>query len=164
MIRRRPARAPAPWRSRVDRALDIIRRKDDGPITGARLTEIDEALERSREDRARLQRALGELDAERAARELKEALRARPDPTAPDSATILTLRRRYESIHALENRLDELDRAVETTVADLEALAAAAVELSFQGPGSEVNLESLLQTLRADSAALASAHDEVAAL
>ena len=164
VIRRRPARPPAPWRPRVDRALEMIRRNDDGPMTRARLAEVDEALERSRDDRSRLQQALGELDAERAARELKAALRARPDPSAPDSATILTLRRRYESIHALGNRLDELDRRVEITIADLEALAAAAVDLSFLGPGSATELESLLETLRLDSAALAVAHEEVAAL
>ena len=164
MIRRRPNHSPAPWQARVDHAVAIILRNDTAATTRARLAEVEDALEQSREDRTRLERAVRELDPERAARELKAALRSRPDPTAPDSPAILTLRRRYESIHGLENRLDLLERRVENTVADLEALAAAAVDLSLQGSTGGTGLSSLLETLRIDSAALARAHEEVAAL
>lgn len=166
MIWKRPAddAPPPPWKARVERARDLIRRHARDPVTEARLDSIESALEQASADRARLAAAVVELEPDRVARELKEALRTRPDPTGPDSPAIATLRRRYESVHALENRLESLDARIDTTLVDLEAYAAAVVETSFRAGGGAEILAAQLEALNADAAALAAAHDELSSL
>jgi hypothetical protein len=165
VIRRRRSRksVPPPWQGRVDRARDLIRRYDSGELTQLRLDEIEAALAQASEDRQMLAETLEQLNPDRVAAELKQALRSRPDPTQPDTAIITTLRRRYESVHALQDRLGDLETRIEASLVDLEACAAAIIGSSL-GAGGGTAMARHLDALHADAVALAAAHDEVAAL
>ena len=161
--RREPKPAPPPWRGRVDRARKLILSYDDSELTELRLDEIDDALVQANQDKERLAAALSQLDPDRVAAELKEALRSRPDPTAPDTPVITTLRRRYESVHALQDRQVALETRIEISLVDIEACAAAIIDSSLRS-GERAAMRSHLDALHSDALALASAHDEIAAI
>ncbi len=128
------------------------------------LTAIEVALRTAETDSSELARAIARLEPDRAAAELKAALRSRRDPTQPDDPLVLTLRRRYESIHALQNRLAGLRRHIEATLVDLDVLVARSVEHSLARSPAPLRLDDELDRLRLDAEALAAAHDELADL
>lgn len=131
------------------------------PDTAARLDTVETALESAVADRARVAEALTKLDPERAARELKDALRrAQTSPGGPDDDHIATMRRRHETIHALRDRLEQIDRQIEKTLVDVEALAARSVGLAAS-PTTDSALGGDLDRLHADIAAIEAAHDEI---
>lgn len=146
----------------MDRARNLMLSYDRSDLTKLRLDEIEAALLQANEDKERLAHALAQLDPERVAAELKQALRSRPDPTAPDTQVIATLRRRYESVHALQDRLVALEGRIEVSVVDIEACAAAIIDSSLRAGGVAVRPH--LDALHADALALAAAHDEVAGI
>lgn len=154
---------PPPWKGRADRARDLILSYDSSDLTRLRLDEIEGALLQASQDKERLADAVGQLDPERVAAELKQALRARSDPTSPDTPVIMTLRRRYESVHALQDRLVSLEDRIEMSLVDIEACAAAIIDSSLRAGGSAA-MRPHLDALHADALALAAAHDEVAAI
>ncbi len=180
MIRRRSPRTPPPptpatgtpvpgaptepeWSARIDTARAMLRDLH-GASFDDHLTAIDRALRTADLDRAELARAIRRLDPDRAAAELKAALRSRRDATGPDDPLVLTLRRRHESIHALQNRLDDLDRHIEATLVDLDVLVARSVEQSLVRSSAPIRLDDELERLRLDAEALAAAHAELADL
>lgn len=107
--------------------------------------------------------ALDRLDPERASRELKSALRARPAPDVPDTDHILSLRRRHESIHSVKNRRQDLTVLIERAFADAETLAATVTTAAAVGSDREVAaMNELIDRMAADARALEAAHAEVA--
>lgn len=161
--RRGPKEAPPPWKGRTDRARKLVLSYDNSELTRHRLDEIETALSQANRDKERLTGALAQLDPDRVAAELKRALRSRPDPTAPDTPVIETLRRRYESVHTLQDRLDSLETRIEMSLIDIEACAAAIINSSLGAAGGGA-IRTHLDALHADALSLAAAHDEIAAL
>lgn len=161
--RRGPKETPPPWKGRIDRARNLALSYDNSELTKLRLDEIEAALSQANQDKERLTDALAQLDPDRVAAELKGALRSRPDPTAPDTPVIETLRRRYESVHTLRDRLDSLENRIEMSLIDIEACAAAIIDSSL-GAGGGAVMRSHLDALHTDALSLAAAHDEIAAL
>jgi len=163
ILRRSRSGAPEPpWKPRVAAARRIIERQrgDDGALH-AQLATIEEAMEAATADLAQLGALIAELDPERATRELKDALRRRTrDPASVDDALVDTMRRRYETIHALEDRRGALDARIDRTVADIEALAARSIELS-RSIDDRGALGVELDRLHADLTALEAAHREL---
>ncbi|MFN3218257.1 MAG: hypothetical protein ACE367_17320 [Acidimicrobiales bacterium] len=164
MILRRgqPSAPEPPWKSRVAAARRIIeRQRGDDATLHAQLATIEAAMEAATVDVAQLGELIAELDPERATRELKDALRRRTrDPASVDDALIDTMRRRYETIHTLEDRRSALDARIERTVADIEALAARSIELSHSIDGRGA-LGAELERLHTDLTALEAAHREL---
>ncbi len=123
---------------------------------------LAEAVDGCRAEQARLVSALDHLGGVRARDELKSALRSRPDPTAPDTATIAALRRRYEANHSIRNRLDELDDQVAAALTDLDTLvievATSAGPVRVVQPG---DVAPQLQRLVDDARALTEARREM---
>jgi hypothetical protein len=152
-----------PWKGRVDRARKLVLSYDNSELTNLRLDEIETALSQANQDKESLTDALAQLDPDRVAAELKGALRSRPDPTAPDTPVIKTLRRRYESVHTLQDRLASLENRIEMSLIDIEACAAAIIDSSL-GAGDGGAMRTHLDALHTDALSLAAAHDEIAAL
>ena len=164
MFRRKQGPVPV-WRERVDRAMALIGEHDDVVVgSGADLTRVKAALTDADLDITRLDEAIAKLNPGSINDELKAALRSRPDPTAPDTPLIVSLRQRHETIHTLQNRRDDLAERVERTLADLDALAAKTVELSFVVAGSSDGLRNEVQGLTSDVDALMRAHQQLAAI
>ncbi len=115
-------------------------------------------------DRDRLHEVLRGLDPERAASELKAALRARARPDEPDSGHISALRRRYETAAALQNRLDELTDSIERTLVDVDTLVAESAVAAIGSLGDGGSIDDQVSRLRDDVSALAAAHQELADL
>jgi DNA repair exonuclease SbcCD ATPase subunit len=166
MFRRRPAPAappPPPWRLRLDASRDLIRRHAADPSIEARLDDLERILTTAVADQEKAGLAVAQLDPDRAARELKDALRRRDHTPGPAlEEQISSLQRRYETIHALQDRADELDRRIETTLTDLDSLAARSVTLALtasRSPAAELAEE--LHRLHTDLTALELAHDEL---
>lgn len=163
ILRRSQSSAPEPpWKPRIAAARRIIeRQRSDDAALHARLATIEQAMESATTDLAQLDELIAELDPERATRELKDALRRRTrDPASVDAALIDTMRRRYETIHALQDRRGALDARIERTVADIEALAARSIELSHSIDGRGA-LGAELDRLHTDLTALEAAHREL---
>ncbi|MFV0259868.1 MAG: hypothetical protein ACK5PP_15630 [Acidimicrobiales bacterium] len=122
-------------------------------LTRATLVDIERSLREALSQRDRVALAVRQLDPAGVADELKAALRARSDQTAPDTPRIEALRRRYEAVAGLQNQLDEIDDRIEVLLADVETAAVAAVTA---GLGGEVapGVASSLATLRDDVAAV----------
>lgn len=151
-----------PWQERFDRAKRlVIQHSTDGRIE-RRIDQVEQSLIDSLDDQARLRTAIDTLDPAAATAELKQALRQRRDPTAPDSELIRTLRERHESINDLQNRLESLEAQQESTLADLDTLAAHLVEASMNDIARPFEAE--VERLQADAALLRAAHDEIAHL
>lgn len=164
MLRRdRPAPPPPPWKIRFDNAVRLIDQHSTDPQLEGRLTRAETALAEAVGDRQQLATTIAEFDPDRVTAELKAALRARPNITAPDTPLLKSLRQRHELLHGLRDRLEELDAGIERTLVDLENLAAGAISLSFDAP-SAGSPETDLQRLNDDIAALAAAHREIAQL
>lgn len=154
-----PPPSATAWRQRVDSARALIRHHRHDPTTEARLDRVQVSLDQAAADQASLRQAVAHLDPDRVARELKAAMRA----TDRSEPLVATLRQRYETVHALQNQLDELSQRIDATVADVETLAARTAQ-TMLGAGSAPTLDSELGQLNDDLTALAAAHDEIAAL
>lgn len=141
---------------RVARSLIEAQRPPDWML--ARLDSFHRAVEEAVADRDRLVSGLAHLDADRAARELKDALRTgRPGPE--HERLVESLRQRFESINALHNRVEELGVAIDRALTDIDVLAARSV-----GLGSREDAWRLDETARRlddDLTALELAHDEL---
>ena len=113
------------------------------------------------EDRDRLSDSLAHLDVDRAAAELENALR-RSDSSEGHRHLIASLRERYESIHRIHNRVTELGATIERALADVDVLAARALELGARDDAWR--LDETVRRLEDDLLALEAAHAEVADL
>lgn len=172
ILRRTPPSTPPPpapqhwWQPRLDNAAELLighgsdaQRQQNRQL----LDQVSRTLTEASDDRTSLAASLQRLDPDRISSELKAALRARPDPTAPDSDMIRSLRERHELQHRLIDRLEALDARIEKTLIDVDTLAARSVELAFasstrSGPDDD------LRRLNDDLAALTRAHEELADL
>lgn len=162
MILRRTSKAEPPWRARFDRARSLIRDHDSDAGLADRLDAVEAALVEATADQQRLTASIAQLDPERAGRELKDALRNRSRrPGSATDALIETLQRRYRTIHALQDRLEEIETHIDATVVDLESLAARLVELQVTGGRQRDELHDDLQRLHDDLTALERAHAEL---
>lgn len=158
MIFKKKPPAP-PWQQRFDRAKALVLDHSADPTIGLRIDDVERSLLDSLDDQARLRSAIDTLAPAEAATELKQALRARHDPTAADSPLIRTLRERHESINDLQNRLESLEAQQESTLVDLDTLAAHLVETSMSDIARPFEAE--VDRLRADAELLRAAHAEI---
>lgn len=151
---------PAPaWQGRFDRAKALVLEHSTDPGISRRIDDVERSLVDSVDDQARLRAAIDTLGPHEATAELKQALRGRRDPTAADSPLIRTLRERHESINELQNRLASLESQQESTLADLDTLAAHLVEASMTDIARPFEAE--VDRLRADAELLRAAHAEI---
>lgn len=127
--------------------------------TDALLGDLRVAVADSLGDRERLRALIVELNPDRVGDELKQALRNRPDPTAPDTTLIASLRSRYESISHLQNKLDEVEQSIATALVDLDTTVAEAATAVSNSADHTVDRH--LQQLRSDTEALVAAHREL---
>jgi hypothetical protein len=74
---------------------------------------------------------------------------------------VATLRRRYETVNQLQNRLEDLRGRIDATVADLEHVAARSVELSIGLRADASAVAGELERLHEDLTALELAHEEL---
>ena len=148
-----------PWQQRFERAKSLVLEHSSDPSIGRRIDEVERSLIDSLEDQARLRSAIDALAPTEAAAELKRALRQRHDPTAADTPLIRTLRERHESINDLQNRLESLETQQESTLVDLDTLAAHLVEASMTDIARPFEAE--VDRLRADAELLRAAHAEI---
>lgn len=162
MFRRRqvePSSAPE-WERRLAASRSLIEQQHPPTWVLDRLDEFARAVASADADRTRLRASLERLDADRAARELKDAMRAGSRSPEHDRL-VASLRARYESIHAVQNRVDDLDTMIERSLVDADVLATRSVVLA----GDEAwRLDATLQRLDQDLTALRLAHDEVSGL
>jgi len=150
---------PPPWQQRIDRARTLIEGRGGDRSTLRRIDQVERSLADSLEDQQRLRDAIAALQPDQATAELKQALRERPDPTAPDTPLIVTLRERHEGVNDLRNRLNGLEQQQEATLVDLDAVAAHIVEQSTSNIARPFAAE--LDRLRADAEALRAARAEI---
>lgn len=161
--RREPEPVPE-WKQRLDRARRVIEQNQDHSAPLVWIDRIEETIRQAQDQDERLRTALAQLDLDHVERELKAALRDKHDHTAEDSALILTLRRRRETIHSLIDQREAIDDQIATTLADLDTLAArTAAGPGFGGDTDEPFREDL-QRLEDDINALAAAQREIADL
>ncbi len=171
VLRRRP-RAPVPpppelWQQRFDSALRLIGEHVSDPSILRRVSDLEVSLVTADADRRRLEATLAQLDTERATRELKAALRRNLESPSPaNEALVDSLKRRHESIHALQDRIELLERSVDQTIADLEILAASTVELALRpGAGGGDRLgehDAVIADLQRDLEVLEQVHRDLA--
>lgn len=154
----KPAEPLPPWRSRFDDSRTTVLAHVDRPEVRERLDRIEHDLSAAQRDLDRIADALVGLDPERTSRELKAALRAQG--LAPDSPEVRRLRARHETVHDLRNRHDDLARAIESTLADLEIFAVRTVSARLDTVQPAL-LERELADLHDDLTALDAARDEV---
>lgn len=161
-----PAEPKPPWQPRIDAARSILYETLDDDSVDARILAVEQTLLQARADERQISAAIQRLDIVRATAELKAALQSHS--AAPSEATermVTTLRSRYASIHTLYNRVEDLEHGIETTLAELERLAARSVELSLTpGPTTTAHLQPELQRLEDDMTALRQARSEVSSL
>ncbi len=168
-----------PWSARVAAArqliVDALGVGSDGvgsdgvvaPAAGTVLDGVDRidlALAEAAGDLQGLENAIEQLDERAATVQLKTALRARPDPTAPDTPLIGSLRQRRHSFHTLVNRRRALLEDVEQSLTDLDTLAARCLEHAHERRPDRFDRSALadeVQRLDQDLAALAEAHREL---
>ena len=163
VFRRRDTASPGPRDPRLAAARATIVDHGADPAALDLIDEIDAAVATAREDRRRLEGSLATLDPERASAELKRALRARPTPMAPDTPEITALRKRYETIARLANRVEEIEIQVSETLIDAETLAAQTIVTAIDRT-EDAEFRRQLGALQRDAAALADAHRAVADL
>lgn len=169
VLRRRPTEPVPPppglWQQRFDSARRLIGEHLTDPSILRRVGDLESSLATAEADRRGLESALAQLEPERATRELKEALRRNfESPSAANEAVVDSLQRRHESLHALQDRIEVLRRSVEQTIADLEILAASAVELALSSAGSPPGArhDAVVADLQRDLEILEQVHRELA--
>lgn len=163
MFRRRQSEEPSvpEWERRVRSARSLIEAQGPPSWIAARLDTFHRGLVAAVADRDRLRASLAQLDVDRAARELKDAMRERRSDPGHERL-VESLRQRYESINRLHNRVEELDASIERALADIDVLAARSVGL---GRGEDAwRLDESMRRLDDDLTALERAHDELADL
>ena len=162
MFRRRSDPTPVPrWRARYDAAREVVedRRPPEWLLGG--LAEVERALTDADADIERLAATIERLGPERVAADLKDALR-RPAIGGEHERLVDSLRERYEAVHRLVNRREELEATMERALTDLEVLAARAAVI---GVGDDAwRLDDGVRRITDDLLALERAHDEVADL
>lgn len=163
MFRRRQAdeATPPEWERRLLAARSLIEAQRPPAWLEARLDAFHRGVDAAVADRDRLRESLERLDLDGAAASLKDALRS-ARPSAEQQRLVDSLRQRYESIHRLHNRLEELDAAVERALADIDVLAARSIELGSRDDAWR--LDETVRRLDDDLTALERAHDELADL
>lgn len=163
MFRRRQADEPTlpEWERRVVAARSLIEAQRPPAWIVTRLDAFHRGVAAAVADRDRLRQSASQLDVDRAARELKDAIRSRRTG-AEHERLVASLRQRYESINRLHNRVEELDAAVDRALADIDVLAARSIEL---GSREEAwRLDDTARRLDDDLTALERAHAELADL
>jgi len=154
---------PRQWQGRLGSALALARRNVSDPGILRRLEEIEGALWTADRDRLALIDTLNGLRPERASRELKDALRESfENPSQANRSLAESLQLRHESINALRDRIEELDRTIDKTTADVEVLAASSAQLALR-PGTPASgVEQMMQHLTEDLEILSSVHEQLA--
>ena len=148
-----------PELERVAEARRRIREQGDPrPVVLHTLDKVEAAIEVALDDRQRVRESLDGFDATRIGAELKAALRAKPRPDAPDDATIVSLRKRHEAVHALQNRAEEIESGIQKALVDIETLVAQAAMSNVLDDGTLDDLGHWLELLDADARALTDAH------
>ena len=163
VFRRRAATSPGPRDPRLAKARATIAEHGADPAALDLIDEIDEAVATARDDRRKLEGSLAALDPERALAELKGALRSRPSPMSPDTPEITALRKRYETISRLANRVEDIDIQISSTLIDAETLAAQTIVTAIDRT-EDAEFRRQLSALQRDATALADAHRAVADL
>lgn len=160
---RREPRPESPWRRRFDTARDALERRAGQSPVAALLAEVEEALVAASADQDEVTGLLVVLDPERVADELKAALRSgAADDGGAGETMVEGLRRRYQTVHALQDRAEDLDYRIETILVDLEELVARSVATSTALSAHDLEvLGGDLQQLRFAADALATAHREL---
>jgi hypothetical protein len=161
MFRKRPEPPQPAWRERFDRARRLVEAQRPPDFILAQLAGLERAIDGAHADRDRLRDAISQLDADRAAAELKQALRVTNPPPGHDRL-VASLRERYESIHRLQNREDDLGAAIDRALVDVDLLAARSVDLG--GTDDRWRLDETVRRLADDLTALDLAHRELADL
>lgn len=163
MFRRRQGDEPVlpEWERRIVAARSLIEAQRPPAWIEARLDAFHRGVAAAVADRDRLRESLSRLDVDRAAAELKDAMR-QPRPGPEHERLVGSLRQRYESINRLHNRVEELDAAVERALADIDVLAARSIDLG--GREDAWRLDETVRRLDDDLTALERAHDELADL
>lgn len=163
MFRRRQVEEPEipEWERRIGAARALIEAQRPPDWLLARLDAFHRAVADAVVDRDRLRESVLRLDPDRAADELKDAMRDRR--TGEEHARLVaSLRQRYESINRLQNRADGLAAAIDRALADIDVLAARSVELGSRDDAWRLDRD--LRRLDDDLTALERAHDELADL
>ena len=163
MLRRRQGDEPAPpeWERRFRAARVLIETQRPPDWISERLDTFHRCVAAAVADRDRLRGSLTQLDVDRAARELKEAMRSRR-PDAEHQRLVDSLRQRYESINRLHNRVEELDAVIDRSLADVDVLAVRSIDLGSRDDAWRI--DDTARRLDDDLSALERAHDELADL
>ena len=167
MLRRQSQPPPPqpPELTRLDAARERLAQGPGGSVsTDAVLADVRRSVAEALTDRLRLQQVLAGLDPERAAAELKAALRARARPDEPDNEHVAALRRRHETIAAVRNRLDELTTGIERTLVDVDTLVAQSAAAAIGSLGTAGSVDDHVDRLREHVSTLAEAHRQMSDL
>jgi hypothetical protein len=159
VFKKKPADPLPVWRQRFDESRSTVLAHVDRADIREGLDRVEHDLLTAETDRRRISEALAAMDPDRTLAELKAALREQG--LAPDDHHVRRLRARHEAVSDLRNRADELGRAIETTLADVELLAVRSVGAGL-GTASAVPFGHELERLHEGLTALESARDEVA--
>lgn len=163
MFRRRQVDEPErpEWEQRIGAARALIEAQQPPGWIVSRIDAFHRAVAGAVADRDRIRTSLGRLDVDRAASDLKDALRT-PRPGPEHERLVESLRQRYESIHRLHNRDEELGLMIDRALADVDVLAARSVELGRRDEAWR--LDEAVRRLDDDLTALERAHAELSDL
>lgn len=173
MFRRRqppdPASPVPEWQRRFDEASAMILSREQPTWVHDRLDDLRRALGAANDAAARLDAAVRQLDPDKTAADLKQALRERTKPGSPTDADdlerrVATLRERYDAVNDMINRRERIGRRMLDTTADVELLAVRALRAQTITTDPAHHLEEHLQRLDSDLHALELARREVDAL
>ena len=154
---------PRQWQIRLNTALELVRRNVTDPGILGQLDDVESAVWTADRDRIQLVETLTGLHPERASRELKEALRRNfESPSEANKSLAHSLRMRHQSINALQDRIEELDRTIDKTIADVEALAASSAQLALRPTTSPGRADEMMKHLAHDLEILSQVHNDLA--
>ncbi|NNE96733.1 MAG: hypothetical protein HKN24_11970 [Acidimicrobiales bacterium] len=154
---------PRQWQGRLGSALALARQNVSDPGILRRLEDVEGALWNADRDRLALIGTLDGLQPERASRELKDALRENfENPSEANLSLAESLQLRHESINALKDRIEELERTIDKTTADVEALAASSAQLALRPGNSAAGVEQMMHHLTHDLEVLSNVHEQLA--
>jgi len=170
MLRRRhPPNPPPPapeWQRRFDEASAMILSRDQPTWVHDRLNDLHRALDAANDTASRLEATVQQLDPDKTATELKQALRQQARPSSPADADdldrrVATLRERFDAVNDMINRRETIGRQILNTTADVELLAVQALRAQTINSDPEHHLDHHLQRLDSDLRALELARREV---
>lgn len=154
---------PRQWQVRLNNALELVRRNVTDPGILRQLDDVEGAVWTADRDRIALTDTLAGLQPERAGRELKDALRQSfENPSEANTSLAQSLQLRHQSINALQDRIEELDRTIDKTTADVEALAASSAQLALRPTTSPALADEMMKHLAHDLEVLSQVHDDLA--